>query len=159
MRRLIFARIILRGFCGVFHLSAKICLCKIFKILLSAKINARKTFAKIIQIRLNFTFGLKSQIIYLFYFVLLFFFFFKYRNEQKVNMAVLMLNQLKNWNRCISFKSTYISLKLFQYRHEPLGNLKSLRTLFLRSYFSVVVFSILWLSCFWITGLHYFLAQ
>ena len=44
-----------------FRLSAKICLRETFNTPLPAKINPREIFANKIQIRLNFTFGLKSQ--------------------------------------------------------------------------------------------------
>ena len=47
-----------------------------------------RNFCKI-QIRLNFTFGLKNQIILKVIFVI---HFFKYHNEQKLNIAMLMLN-------------------------------------------------------------------
>ena len=56
---------------------------------LSAKINPRESFAKQIQIRLNFMLGLKSQIILKLFLMI---HFFKYRNEQKLKTGMLMLN-------------------------------------------------------------------
>lgn len=51
--------------------------------------NSREIFAKKIQIRLNFTFELKSQIILKLFLMI---HFFKYRNEQKLKTGMLMLN-------------------------------------------------------------------
>ena len=105
----------------------EICLREDFEIRLSAKITLGKIFVKNSN-STQFQVWIKraNNAIKLFFII----HFFKYRNEQKLNIAILMVNYVKNWNGCINFQLAYFSLNLFQSPHFPLGNLKSLGTLF-----------------------------